>query len=74
MRNTLKNPKEHLERHFKEQLKVPSPSHGHCNTSGHLTTFATFGIVEREEKDLTGAVKDAIFLRVNGPSLNRKTG
>ena len=32
MRNALKNPKEHLERNFKEQLKVPSPVYDHFNT------------------------------------------
>ena len=52
-------------------LKAPSPIYDHYNITGHSTTIEDFSIVGREDQNLTRAIKDAIYIRVNNPSLNR---
>ena len=56
---------------FKEHQKAPSPIFDHCNTSGHNININNFTIVGREDQNLTRAIKEALFIRVNDPSLNR---
>ena len=58
----------------KEHQKAPSPIFDHCNTSGHKVTINNFTIVGREDQNLTRAIKEALFIRVNDPSLNRNIG
>ena len=60
--------------YFKEHQKAPSPIFDHCNTSGHKVTINNFTIVGREDQNLTRAIKEALFIRVNDPSLNRSIG
>ena len=59
---------------FKEHQKSPCPIHDHCNTSGHKVTINSFTIIGREDQSLTRAIKEALFIRVNDPSLNRNIG
>ena len=59
---------------FKEHQKVPSPIFDHCNTTGHNININNFIIVGREDQNLTRAIKEALFIRVNDPSLNRNIG
>ena len=59
---------------FKEHQKSPSPIHDHCNTSGHKGTINNVTIIGREDQSLTIAIKEALFIRVNDPSLNRNIG
>ena len=59
---------------FKEHQKAPSPIFDHSNTSGHDITINNFTIVGREDQNLTRAIKEALFIRVNDPSLNRNIG
>ena len=59
---------------FKEHQKSPSPTHDHCNTSGHKVTINNFIIIGREDQNLTRVIKEALFIRVNDPSLNRNIG
>ena len=59
---------------FKEHHKSPSPIHDHCNISGHEVTINNFTIIEREDQNLTSPIKEALFIRVNDPSLNRNIG
>ena len=59
---------------FKEHQKSPSPIHDHCNISGHKVTINNFTIIGREDQNLTRAIKEALFIRVNDPSLNRNIG
>ena len=59
---------------FKEHQKSPSPIHNHCNTSGLKVTINNFNIIGREDQNLTRAIKEALFIRVNDPSLNRNIG
>ena len=59
---------------FKEHLNAPSPIYDHQNITGHDTTIKNFSIVGREDQNLIGAIKEAIYIRVNNPSLNRNIG
>ena len=59
---------------FKEHLKCPSPIYDHSNNTGHSITLDNFSIVGREEHNLMRLIKEAIFIRVNNPSLNKNRG
>ena len=59
---------------FREHLKAPSPIHDHSNTSGHTTTLDNFKVVGREEQNLSRLIKESMYIRVNGPSLNKNIG
>ena len=63
-----------LDERFREHLKTPSPIYDHYNTTGHSTTIEHFSIVGREDQNLIRAMKEAIYIRVNNPSLNRNIG
>ena len=59
---------------FKEHLKCPSPIYDHSNITGHNTTLDNFSIVGREDQNLMMLIKEAIYIRVNNPSLNKNIG
>ena len=59
---------------FREHLKAPSPIYDHSHITGHTTTLDNFSIVGREDHNLMRLIKEAIYIRVNNPSLNRKIG
>ena len=59
---------------FREHLKALSPIHDHSNTSGHTTTLDNFKVVGREEQSLSRLIKESMYIRVNGPSLNKNIG
>ena len=59
---------------FKEHQKSPSPIHDHSNISGHKVDLNNFTIIGREDQNLTRAIKEALFIRVNDPSLYRNIG
>ena len=59
---------------FKEHLKAPSPIYDHFNTNGHNITIDNFNIVGREDHNLNRWIKEALFIRVNNPSLNKNIG
>ena len=59
---------------FKEHQKSPSPIHDHCNTSGHKVIINKFSIIGRDDQNITRAIKEALFIRVTDPSLNRNIG
>ena len=59
---------------FKEHQKAPSPIFDHFNTTGHNISVENFNIVGREDQNLKRAIKEAIYIRVNNPSLNRNVG
>ena len=54
---------------FKEHLKTPSPIYDHFNTSGHTKTIDNFSIVGREDLNLIRTIREALYIRVNNPSL-----
>ena len=59
---------------FKEHQKAPSPIFDHYNISGHNININNFTIVGREDQNLTRAIKEALFIWVTDPSLNRNIG
>ena len=59
---------------YKEHLKAPSPIYDHHTTRGHETSLENFSIVGREDQNLTRAIKEAIYIRENNPSLNKNIG
>ena len=59
---------------YREHLKAPSPIHDHSNISGHTTLLENFSIVGREEQNLSRLIKESMYIRVNGPSLNKNIG
>ena len=56
-----------------EWLMVLTSIH-HSNITGHQVTIDNFSIVGREDQNLSRAIKEALFIRVNNPSLNRNIG
>ena len=63
-----------FEERFKEHLKAPSLKHDHYNITGHTTTIGNFSIVWREDQNLIRTIKEALYIRVNNPSLHRNIG
>ena len=59
---------------FKEHLKPPSHIYDHSNITGHNVTINNFNIVGREDLNLMRTIKEALYIRVNDPSLNRNEG
>ena len=59
---------------FKEHLKPPSPIYDHSNITGHNVTINNFNIVGREDLNQIRTIKEALYIRVNDPSLNRNVG
>ena len=56
---------------FREHMRAPSPIHNHHNITGHELSLDNFSIVGREDQKIARAIKEAILIRVNDPSLNR---
>ena len=59
---------------LKEHLKPPSPIYDHSNISGHNVTVDNFSIVGREDHNIKRAIKEALYIRSNNPSLNKNIG
>ena len=59
---------------YREHMRAPSPIMGHQNTTGHEVSLDNFSIVERKDNSIARNIKEAIFIRVNDPSLNRNIG
>ena len=59
---------------YKEHMKAPSTIYDHHNTTGHDISVDNFCIVGRKDQNLARSIKEAIFITVNDPSLNRNIG
>ena len=59
---------------FREHMRAPSPIHDHYNITGHELSLDNFRIVGREDQNIPRAIKEAILIRSNDPSLNRNIG
>ena len=59
---------------FKEHLKLPSQIYHHFNTTNHTTTLENVSTMEREDQNLMRLIKEAIYIRVNSPFLNKNIG
>ena len=72
--NILVNHPEHLERGSRNISRPTPQSLDHFNITGHQVSLENFSIVGREEQNLMRAIKEALYIRVNNPSLNRNIG
>ena len=59
---------------YKDCLKAPSPINIHTSSMGHPVSPDCFPIVDREAQGLTRNIKEAVYIKVNDPSLNRNLG
>ena len=59
---------------YKEHLKEPSPIFEHQNNTGHTKSVKNFKIIGREGHNMARAIKQAIYIRVNNPTLNTNIG
>ena len=59
---------------FGEHMRAPSPIMDHQNTTGYEVSLDNFSIVGREDNSTARNIKEAIFIRVNDPTLNRNIG
>ena len=59
---------------FKEYLKPPSQTYDHFNTTGHTITLENFSIVGKEDQNIMRLITEAIYIRINSPSLNKNIG
>ena len=55
---------------FREHMRAPSPIIDHHNITGHEVSLDNYNIVGREDNVIARNIKEAIFIRVNDPSLN----
>ena len=55
-------------------ISIITPTFTHQNTSGHTTSIDNFKIIGREENNLARTIQEAMFIRVNNPTLNRNIG
>ena len=63
-----------FEERYKEHLKAPSPIFEHQNITGHTTTVENFKIISREGQNMARVIREAIYIRVNNPTLSRNIG
>ena len=59
---------------FREHMRAPSPIMDYQNITVHEVSLDNFSIVGREDNSIARNIKEAIFIRVNDPSLNRNIG
>ena len=59
---------------IKEHLKALSPIHQHSISMSHPLSPECFNIIQRETQGSSRNIKEAIFIHVNDPSLNRNPG
>ena len=55
-------------------MRAPSPIIDHHNITGHEVSLDNFSIVGKENHIIARTIKEAILIKVNDPSLNRKIG
>ena len=63
-----------LEERIKEHLKDLSPIHQHSSSTGHALSPECFNIIHWETQGSSRNIKEAMFIYVNDPSLNRNLG
>ena len=59
---------------FQGTSQDPSPIFDHYDTTGHKVSLDNFSIVGRGEQNLMRTIIEALYIRVNNPSLNRNIG
>ena len=63
-----------FEERLNEHVRTPSPIYDHASTTCHHISVGKFSIVGMESQNLTRTIKEAMYIRVNDPSINRNTG
>ena len=63
-----------FEERYRKHLKAPSSIFEHNNATGHKTSVENFKIIGREGHGMARIIKEAIYVRVNNPTLNRNIG
>ena len=58
----------------KGHFKAPSPIHLHSTTTGHPMDPEQFNIIHKEVNSLSRTIKEAMFIHVQDPTLNRNLG
>ena len=58
----------------KEHLKAPHPIFHHSSATGHLLEPDNFKIIHKEVHSHSRIIKEAMFISVNDPTLNRNLG
>ena len=56
---------------LRAHLRAPSPIYDHANTTGHHISVNNFSIVYWKAHSITRIILEAMYIRVNDPSLNR---
>ena len=74
MKNTLVSQQEILQRGSRNISRPLPPSMTILSCSGHSVTTDNFSIVGREDQNLLRTIKEALYIRVNNPSLNKNIG
>ena len=60
---------------FREHMRAPSPIHDHLTPLVMKCLWTiSFSIVGREDQSIARAIREAMLIRVNDPSLNRNIG
>ena len=59
---------------IKEHLKALSPIHHHISSTGHPLSPQCFNIIHQERQEPSMNIKEAMYICVNDPSLNRNLG
>ena len=57
-----------------EHLLAPSPIYLHNNSTGYTLNPDCFNIIHKETHTSSRTIKEAMFIRVNDPTLNRNLG
>ena len=58
----------------KEHLKAPSPIFHHSTSTGHPLDSDNFNVIHKEVYSHSRTIKEAMFIHVNAPTLNRNLG
>ena len=56
---------------LKEDFSVPFPLYNHANTTGYHTRVDNISNVGREPLNIARTINEAMYIRVNDPSLSR---
>ena len=63
-----------FEERYREHLRVPSPVFEHNTATGHTTSVENLKLIGREGHGMARTIKEAIYIRVNNPTLNKNIG
>ena len=58
----------------KDTKNIQKHLHQHLNIKAPLATVDNFSIIGREGHNLATAINEAIYIRVNNPTLNKNVG